>query len=64
MQRKIVVTIVLALAMAFSTLVAQATPRGVYEKPNGVTVIGGEAVAPASMPDAAVEYAADQLLGG
>jgi hypothetical protein len=63
MRKYLVAVAVAVMALAMSAVGANATPSGVYQTDSGLTVIHGEAVANASLPDSAVSYAA-YTLGG
>ena len=64
MRRYVVLVLVIAIVLLMGAVAAPATPEGVVVKDNGVQVIGGDVLAPASMPAGAVAYTADLLLGG
>ena len=57
-MRKLIATLLIALAAVTGTGLAFAATSSVAEKPSGSKVIDGDVVAPAGLPDEAVEYAA------
>lgn len=64
MRRYLILMLVLVVVLLLGAVGAPALPDGVEVNSSGSFIIGGDALAPASMPAEAVEYAASLLGGG
>ena len=64
MRRYVILMLVLMVLLLLGAVGAPAMPEGVEVNCSGSFIIGGDAMAPASMPGAAVEYAASLVGGG